>query len=201
MTDLPDLTHVRPVAANFACLMLSGATHGFLELVLPATFEESCAEQRILRDLEGEEKCARCGGIVQGGGFRCVECLETHRASTEAVRAKRRAEGVCIFCGGEMPCVRCAVRSSTSEKRLRAQRRANGLCERCGEVAVKGGYCEKHRGPKLVAARAREARRRVARLAAGLCAGCGRETPVEGGTYGAVCRERRLFHKRAIRHA
>lgn len=49
MSDQPT---VRPVATRFAALLYRYRTAGFIDLVRPATFEEQCAEQRLLRDSE-----------------------------------------------------------------------------------------------------------------------------------------------------
>lgn len=49
MSDQPT---VRPVATRFAALLYRYRTAGFIDLVKPATFEEQCAEQRLLRDSE-----------------------------------------------------------------------------------------------------------------------------------------------------
>jgi hypothetical protein len=54
------VTSVRPVATSFRVLLDRGYRSGFLALVQPPTFEEQCAEQRVLRDLE-IRTAALCG--------------------------------------------------------------------------------------------------------------------------------------------
>jgi hypothetical protein len=49
---MSDQSAVRPVATRFAALLYRYRTRGFIDLVKPATFEEQCAEQRLLRDSE-----------------------------------------------------------------------------------------------------------------------------------------------------
>ena len=46
------MTSVRHVATKFSILLSRGSATGYLALVQPPTFEEQCAEQRVLRDLE-----------------------------------------------------------------------------------------------------------------------------------------------------
>ncbi len=186
---------VRPVATLFCFLLSSGRTRGFIQLVSPLTFEESVAEQALIRDVEGEGVCARCGASARG--WRCEECSEAHRLATNARRSRLRAEGKCVFCG--LKECDCGEKNRERVSSLRRRRYRNGLCELCGMPAVKGGVCEEHRPGRLAKASAREAKKRAGRREAGLCTGCGKEMPEEGFSKCRKCLDRVSSRKRAKR--
>ena len=159
---------VRRVATELAVLLSRGDVRGFIRLVRPSSFEELCAEERIIRDSESSGVCGRCGAVAYG--WRCEVCAAAHRADTNRRRDELRAVGRCIFCGEVAPCSQgCDNRSRVRINELRRRRRVNGLCERCGHAAVAGGLCAEHRAELLPLAAEREAKKRAQRRAAGLC--------------------------------
>lgn len=74
---MSDQSTVRPVATRFAALLYRYRTAGFIDLVRPATFEEQCAEQRLLRDAQAIPLDGRVGRT--GINRKTAACLETIR--------------------------------------------------------------------------------------------------------------------------
>ena len=103
--------------------------------------ERSCRYQRLMRarwsSFEG--LCTRCGEAAEKGK-RCRKCLQRHRVmarrqykrninkerkrkvlTTQRIRDKRRAQGLCVECGAESPeffrCILCRRRRAENRRK------------------------------------------------------------------------------------
>lgn len=77
-----------------------------------------------------------------------------------ALRAKRRADGKCIWCGRRKPtagtekCAPCSARSAATSKALRDSRKAAGQCGRCRKAVAPGKPCRNCRRERIARAEA-----------------------------------------------
>lgn len=113
-----------------------------------------------------------------------------------ALKAERRAQGLCPDCGAEpaLDRVYCAEhlrRYREKWRRRKARSLRDGVCGKCGKPADGTVYCKPCQD--RITEHHREAMRR--RKAAGLCPKCGAERDA-GGLYCTVCLERSSQHMR-----
>lgn len=113
--------------------------------------------------------CGACGRGHSDTSL-CDTCKARYRASVNARRHARGAQGLCRYCGakplpGRNKCERCAGYDGAR----RAKRKEAGLCQICGgEIDTDGMRCQ--------ACRAAHMRQRAARIDKGVCADCGVRT-------------------------
>ena len=122
--------------------------------------------------------CPQCGSNKAAPGkVRCEECLaknaessrkqrekksekqteairQKHREYLKNLRAKRKADGLCIYCGkpqnsySSSMCIECRIKNQKkNEKRKigidRSERPIYGRCYRCGAKIVAGKLCDR----------------------------------------------------------
>ena len=120
---------VRRVATELAVLLSRGDVRGFIRLVRPASFEELCAEERIIRD--SESFVAAAGPSHMAGAARCAPPL------TEQTRI-----------GEEMNCAQLGAASSAA--RLPRVAKVATIVAACGstscDAAVASTVCANDAG-------------------------------------------------------
>ncbi|HWJ04016.1 MAG TPA: hypothetical protein VNU93_10065, partial [Verrucomicrobiae bacterium] len=111
----------------------------------------------------------------------------------KAMRARRRAEGLCPYCGekndrpGKYYCSSCAEQFNEYSAQYKSNRITSYICPRCGGDLDREGFtCIKCTAK--VSASSAEIKRRYREQ--GLCDRCGKEPPKPGRKYCISCYQR-----------
>ena len=108
------------------------------------------------------------------------------------LKAKRKAEGVCIYCGGKLDteylyCSKCNEKVNKMQNNWILEKHNKGYCANCNKILDREGwFCIDCANDLKLKARIRNAERK----ANGLCIQCGR--PTDGKTYCQRCLDMRM---------